>query len=378
MDIVLTPNNPRTLQKVKLSTLGASLIGVIVKTKDDHEIDIVNGADDSEALKRQIEDLVPVREWPYNGATVGRIANRIKDAKFSLDGKEYQLEQNLGGNILHGGANNWALQTWDIVHRTSTSVTMRLLSKDGDSGFPGDLEVQTTYALLAHKLNGVDMDELVISYHAKIPSKDSKTHVTLCNITNHAYWNLTGMKEPTILNHTLAFPTSGVVVGYLPQDGTGCPLPDGKIERFTPGKLSRPMEFPPEGCTIGSQIKQVADNKGYDHCYVLDPTKSWDGHNFKGVVRLSSDMSGVAMTVRTQDPGMQIYCGNWLGGLVPYTTMNKQTSGSSDKGYGEYAGVAFECSRLTSAITHPEWANSVIVRPHQEYVGKTAYGFCHL
>ncbi len=352
-------------------------MGVLVKTKLGEEIDVVNGVDDSKSLQRQINELVPKGEWPYPGATVGRIANRIKDAKFFLDGREYNVEKNFSGNILHGGSKNWALQTWDVIHRTSTSVTLRLVSRDGDSGFPGDLEVFTVYSLQTHKVGKQDMDELVISYHARIPHKDTHTLITLCNLTNHAYWNLTGMKEETILNHTLAFPTPGVVVGYLPQDGTGCPVSDGKIERFTVGKVSRPMEFPMDGVTIGSQIKQVSDNNGYDHCYVLDPTKSWDGLDFNGVVRLSSRTSGLVMTVRTQDTGMQIYSGNWLGGLVPYSNMNKKTSGK-DQGYGEYAGIAFECSRLTSAITHPEWAATVIVRPGQDYYGKTAYGFAYL
>ncbi len=274
---------------------------------------------------------------PYFGSTVGRFCNRIGGGIFNLDGVSYSLARNDGENHLHGGVVGFDKVMWSaepLGTEKGVGVSFSYLSKDGEEGYPGNLDVRAVY-LLTHD------NELRIEFSA---STDRATPV---NLTNHAYWNLAGEGHGTILDHELQIEADG----YLAV-GPGL-IPTGEIipVEGTPMDFSRPK-------TIGSRIGELGDMVGYDHCYAL---RSQDGL-LALAARVKDPGSGRVMEVLTTQPGIQLYTGNFLDG----------SDGAG--GYNRYAAFCLETQHYPDAPNKPEFA-STILSPGDEFHELTVHRF---
>lgn len=221
----------------------------------------------------------------YLGATVGRYANRIENGRFVLSGTEYQLKANNGPNSLHGGEKGFNKVLWQVTKQSNNEVELYYCSADGEEGFPGQLQVWQTITAR----NG----ELILSYKA-ITDKE-----TLVNFTNHCYFNLEGSES--INNHLLQINTAT----YLPIDSNSIPLAHyedglGSCFDFTHPK--------PIGDALCAQHAQLDAGSGFDHCYIFS-----DDNRLKTMATLTSPHTGVNLTLKSTQPGMQLYTANFVG-----------------------------------------------------------------
>jgi aldose 1-epimerase len=220
---------------------------------------------------------------PFLGVLVGRVANRIGNARFTLDGKEYTLEANDGANHLHGGSRGFNTKVWDAA-QTNNSVVLTLVSPDGDSGYPGDVTAAVTYTL-------TDGNVFRISYNAETMGK------TICNLTNHSYFNLNGQNSGEIYGHELQ-----INADYVTAVGEDL-IPTGELRpvKGTAYDFNAPKLI---GCDIGHV------GTGYDDNFVIS------ARDDKTAAVAYSPESGIRMTVRTNSPGIQLYTGNFLDGTA--------------------------------------------------------------
>ena len=320
----LTNNNGVT---VTISNYGGTVTSWVTPDKHGNKSSVIIGMDSlSEYLKKP----------PYFGALIGRYGNRIGDAKFTLDGKTYQLAANNGKNSLHGGNKGFDKVVWDATPGTDStrpSLTLSYLSKDGEEGYPGNLKVTVVYSLS-------NDDELNIDYTAET---DKATPV---NLTNHSYFNLTGSTANTILNHTLMIDADH----YTPVDTSL--IPTGKIE---PVK-GTPFDFT-KAEAIGARIDSVKG--GYDHNFVLNRKDS----SLQLVAVLSDTMSGRKLEVYTTEPGLQFYSGNFLDGKF---------SSHDGKPVNFRTALCLETQHFPDSPNKPNFP-STILKPGQKYHTETKY-----
>jgi aldose 1-epimerase len=275
--------------QVTVITLGATLQAV--KTPDAHGqvADIVLGYD----------TLAGYADKPnYFGATIGRYANRIGKAQFVLDGKTYQLPQNNGVNSLHGGDKGFDKRNWEITetHQGDTpSVTMRLVSPDGDQGYPGTLTATVTYSLS-------NSGALIITYGATTDKP------TMVNLTNHAYWNLSGEGNPHgALHARLTIPATQ----YTPVDDGLIPTGEFRAVKNSVFDFTKPMAIDAH-LRDGSDAQMVL-GRGYDHNWVVADKPSATP---RLMAHVEDDHSGRVMDISSTSPGVQFYAGNFLDGTL--------------------------------------------------------------
>jgi aldose 1-epimerase len=263
--------------EVKITNYGGIVTSWVTPDKKGNKSSIVVGFD---SLQRYLQ------QPPYFGALIGRYGNRIGNAKFSLDGKTYQLAANNGKNHLHGGLKGFDKVVWDgsIGDTSVASLMLHYTSKDGEEGYPGNLNVTVNYTL-------TDNNELIIDYNGET---DKATPV---NLTNHSYFNLTGDVNNTILDHFLMIEADN----YTPVDSTLIPTGEIKSVKGTPFDFTKPAK-------IGSRIDSVKG--GYDHNFVLNKQDT----SLKLVATLGDSLSGRQLEVYTTEPGLQFYTGNFLDG----------------------------------------------------------------
>lgn len=282
------------------------------------------------------DSLAPyLQHPPYFGALIGRYGNRIGDAKFSLDGTVYHLAANDGKNTLHGGIKGFDKVVWDatIPNDTVPSITLKYLSKDGEEGYPGNLNVTVQYIL-------TNDDGLKIEYNAET---DKPTPV---NLTNHSYFNLSGDVSNSILNETLMIKADSIT----PVDTTL--IPTGKITsvKGTAFDFTTPKE-------IG---KDFADVKGgYDINYVLNRTDS----SLEKAATVSDSISGRTMDVYTTQPGLQFYSGNFLDGKFKNHGNEPLTI---------HSAFALEAQHFPNSPNQPNFP-STILKPGEIYHQVTIY-----
>lgn len=286
-----------------------------------------------------IEDFY--RQSAYMGTTVGRYANRIRHGQFTIDGQDFQVSINQNGHCLHGGEEGFDQRRWQIDAQTNMQVTFSCESPSGDQGFPGTVKVTVTYTL-------TDDNAIKIEYCA---SSDQATPI---NLTNHAYFNLSGAESGLdCLSHYLSIAADQ----YLPTDAQGIPVGDLKSVQGT-GFDFRHLK------TIATDFLKDADqvpSKGYDHGYLFAEGRD----KSQPVVVLYSPEKDVCLQVLTDKPAIQLYSGNWLAG----------TPSRIDE-YQDHAGVALETQFLADSPNHPEWHdNDCILRPNQTYAFETIYRF---
>ena len=314
---------------VKILNYGGTVTDIITPDKNGKMGDVVLGYD-SLAGYRQTGN-------PYFGCLVGRYANRIANAKFTLDGKEYTLASNDGTNTLHGGLKGFDKVIWFVKLFTDSSLLLSYLSKDGEEGYPGNLSVDVMYSLSED--NG-----LKIEYAA---TGDKATPI---NLTNHCYFNLSAGGDSTILDHELMLKADK----YTPVDKTL--IPTGKIDDVK----ATPMDFTTSK-KIGRDIAQVTGG-GYDHNWVFQKPEN----RFDMIATLYHQPSGRYMEVRTTEPGIQFYSGNFLNGTL------KNTRGGIK--YGKHAGLCLETQHFPDSPNQPAFPTAIL-QPGETYQQITVYKF---
>lgn len=285
------------------------------------------------------EDLAPYTDGrsPYFGCVAGRVANRIDKGRFSLDGTTYTLATNNGPNHLHGGLVGFDKQVWSCEARSETSLTLALLSPDGAEGYPGAVAARVTYSLPSPT-------QLKIEYSA---TTDAPTPL---NLTNHTYWNLADGGASSVLAHEIELAADF----YTPVDETS--IPTGEIRA-----LSGAMDLRQRG-RVGRSIADADQGMGYDHNYVLRALEAADG--LRPVARVWEPASGRWMAVRTDQPGVQYYTGNYLDGVA----------GRGGTAYGKHHGLCLETQRFPDSVNRPHFP-SAILRPGEVYTHTTVHQF---
>jgi aldose 1-epimerase len=316
---------------MKVTNYGGIITSLEVPDRYGKLSDIVLGYDDLGGY---------LRETPYFGAIVGRYGNRIAKGKFVLDGKEYTLARNNGENHLHGGAKGFDKEVWDAQEFKNTSevgLKLHYLSRDGEEGYPGNLDITVTYSL-------TNLNELRIDYLA---TTDKATPV---NITQHSYFNLKGAGNGNILNHIVMINA----LRFTVVDSTLIPTGELRSVKGTPMDFTSPK-------SIGEHIKEVGNKPvGYDHNFVLNSPGLMEPE-----VKVFEPQSGRVMEVYTDQPGVQFYTGNFLDGSI---------TGKDGKKYGQYYGFCLETQHFPDSPNQPGFPTTIL-RPGESYKSSTIYRF---
>jgi aldose 1-epimerase len=316
-----------------ITNFGGRLVSLLVKDNKDQSVDVVLGHDSLKPYQGKTES--------FFGAVVGRYGNRIAKGKFSLDGKSYQLEINNGQNTLHGGFNGFYKKVWDAKQIDGHTLELSYLSKDGEAGYPGNLNVKVTYSL-------EDDHSLKISYSA------STDKATVVNLTNHAYFNLSGAGSKTITDHLLTLEADE----YTPVDTTL--IPTGKLEKVagTPFDFTKPKLI---GANVNDDNMQLKNGKGYDHNWVLRK-----GSGLRKAATVSSDKTGIVMEVLTEEPGIQFYSGNFLTDDI--------NNGKGGATYGYRSAFCLETQHFPDSPNQPSFPSTVL-KPGAMYHTVSVYKF---
>lgn len=329
---VFTIRNKNGLE-LEVITYGGIIRTLRVPDSNGEFEDVVLGYDNLEGY---------VQNNPYFGAIIGRYGNRIARGKFSLDGQEYSLATNDNLNHLHGGVRGFDKVVWQgesFEEDGAAGIIMTYRSADGEEGYPGNLDVTVTYTLN-------DQDELIFDYKA------SSDKPTIVNLTNHAYYNLTGM-EDDILGHVLEINASE----YLPVDTTLIPEDPMSVEG-TPFDFTSPYQI---GARINEEDIQLKNGFGYDHCWILDPSSESPAF----AASLYDSASGRFMEIFTTEPGIQFYSGNFLDGSI---------TGKENQTYAYRSGLCLETQHYPDSPNRPEFP-SVRLDPGEEYSSRTTTRF---
>jgi aldose 1-epimerase len=319
--------------EMKVITYGGIITSLKLPDRDGKLDDVVLGYDNLEGYLKQN---------PYFGAIIGRYGNRIAKGIFTLDSVQYKLAQNNGDNHLHGGNAGydkvvWSAEPLTITNAVGLKLTYR--SKDMEEGYPGNLDIAVNYIL-------GDDNSLTFEYFATTDKK------TIVNLTNHAYYNLTG-KSGDILGHELKINANK----YLPVDSTLIPLQPESVQ-------GTPFDFT-SAKTIGKDIEtdhvQLKNGRGYDHCWILnDPADS-----LNLAASLYDPGSGRLMEVFTTEPGIQFYSGNFLDGTI---------TGKGGAVYNFRTGLCLETQHYPDSPNRTEFPTTTL-NPGEEYRTKTVTKF---
>jgi aldose 1-epimerase len=309
---------------LKVTSYGATVTELHVPDRTGKLADVVLGFADLEGYQKGTA---------YFGAIVGRVANRIRGAKFKLEGKQYQLAANNGTNHLHGGVRGFDKVVWSAEPKETPAgpaLALTYVSKDGEEGYPGTLTARVTYTL-------TDQNELEVEMQATTDKS------TLVNLAHHGYWNLAGHDSGSILEQELTLHADR----YTPGDPL---VPTGVIQPVagTPYDFTQPK-------LVGRDLEAVGgEPAGFDNDWVVNG----DAHALRPVARLRDAKSGRVMTLEADQPGVQFYSGNFLDGSL---------KGKGGATYRQYAGLCLETQRFPNSINIPAWADEVVLKPGQTY-----------
>lgn len=315
---------------VKVIPFGATITEIQAPDRHGAVAHVLLGSDNFEAY---------AKGHPAAASVIGRFANRIANARFTIDGTEYQVAANNGRNHIHGGRTNFARVLWQAkpmpVGTDHAAVQFTYFSKDGEEGYPGNLTVTVTYTL-------TDANELRLDYEAKTDK------ATIVNLTNHAYFNLAGSGEA--LGHILWIDAEQ----YTPSDKELIPTGEIAPVKGTPLDFTSPT-------SIGARINQLKPTpNGYDHNFVLKT----DGHTPKLFARATDPKSGRTMEAFTTEPGVQLYTANHVRNFV----------GAGGASFGAHPGFCLETQHYPDSINKPHFP-SPIVRPDAPFKSTTIFKF---
>jgi len=313
-------------------TYGGTLQSLRVPDRDGKPVDVLLGFDSLEPYLTHDKFL---------GALVGRYANRIGAARFTLNGKAYPLAANDNGvNHLHGGLDGFNRRVWTVESASENRLLLSLFSPDGDQGYPGNLTVQVTYTLTA--------EGLTIDYRAE-SGRD-----TVCNLTNHAYFNLSGHDSGPVLDQTIQIPADR----YTPTDPLSIPTGEIAPVEGTPMDLRTTA---PIGARIGEDFPQLLQAGGYDHNWIPNGQPG----ALRTAARAASAVTGVSMEVLSTLPGIQFYTGNYLDGCP---------AGKGGAPYARRWGFCLETQFYPDSPNQPGFP-SCVLRPGETYAHTTVFRF---
>lgn len=315
--------------EVRVMAYGAAVLSIRVPDRHGALGDVVLGYDSLDGY---------LRDRCFMGGVVGRYANRIRGGRFTLDGREVVLGTNDGPNHLHGGHDGFHRRLWTAERVADDAVRLGLVSPDGDEGYPGRLDVSVTYALSPG-------NELSVDYRAETD------RATAVNLTQHSYFNLAG--AGTVLDHLLTIDADA----FTPVDETLIPTGERAPVAGTPFDFTRPTAI---GARLGDAHPQLRHGHGYDHNFVLR-----DGEGVRQAARLADPLSGRVLDVRTTEPGLQFYSGNFLAG---------EPRGRGGRAYGPHDALCLETQHFPDAPNRPAFP-STIVRPGEPFRSRTVFAF---
>jgi len=321
--------------EVCITNFGGRIVSIAVPDKEGQMKDVVLGFD-------KVSDYFPENNASDFGAAIGRYANRIKDGQITIDGETIQLPQNNFGHCLHGGPTGWQYQVYEVVEADAKHLKLLRVSPDGDNNFPGEVKAYVTYTL-------TDDNKIDIAYEA------TTDKATVINMTNHSYFNLSG--DPA--NHKI---TEDVLyingANFTPVDSTY--MTSGEIFPVA----GTPFDFTTAhaiGDQIAADCQQVRNGNGYDHNWVLD-----NGCDVNVVAcELYCPATGICLQVYTDEPGVQVYTGNFLDGTV---------TGKKGVVYQQRTGICLETQHYPDSPNKPQWP-SVVLRPGETYHSHCVFAF---
>jgi aldose 1-epimerase len=322
-----------TGMEVCITNFGARIVSIMVPDKNGNMTDVVLGFDN-------IEDYIQI---PTDfGASIGRYANRIGQGKITIDGQEIQLPQNNYGHCLHGGPTGWQNQVFKANQKDDKTITLTIESPDGDNNFPGNVIANVTYTL-------TDDNAIDIQYDATTDKK------TIINMTNHSYFNLNGDPSVNSMNQILYLSADSItpVDDTFMTNGTMVAVADTPFDFNTPKAIETDVN--------NFDCEQIKFGKGFDHNWVLK-TK---GDINQVAAKLSSPITGISLEVYTNEPGIQVYTGNFLDGTV---------KGKKGIVYPQRASVCLETQHYPDSPNKPHWP-SVILEVGKTYQSRCIFKF---
>jgi len=319
--------------EVCITNFGARIVSIMVPDKNDKLTDVVLGFDN-------IEDYINV---PSDfGATIGRYANRIGQGKITIDGQEIQLPQNNYGHCLHGGPTGWQYSVFKVNQPDNKTIKLTVESPDGDNNFPGNVMASVTYTL-------TDNNAIDIRYEATTDKK------TVINMTNHSYFNLNGDPSINSMNQILYLASDSIT----PVDSTFMTNGEMMAVAGTPFDFNTPKAIDQDVNNYDNE--QIKFGKGFDHNWVLK-TK---GDINQLAAKLTSPITGITLEVYTDEPGIQLYTGNFLDGTV---------KGKNGIVYPQRASVCLETQHYPDSPNKAHWP-SVVLEPGKTYTSHCIFQF---
>jgi len=317
-----------------ITNYGARLVSLLVPDREGKLLDVVLGFDNIADYLAQPSSF---------GATMGRVTNRIGYGKFALDGDTIRLSKNNGKHTIHGGDEGWRQQVFNAEQPNDSTLVLSYRSPDGESGFPGTVNVKVTYTLTA-------TNALTINYNAKTDKK------TVINMTNHSFFNLSGNPERSIMDNLLYVNANS----FTPIDSTLIPTGEIQSVKGTPFDFTTPISIA-DGLARDSLNKQLQYAEGLDLNFVLNTA----GNATAPAARLYEPTSGIALAVYTNEPGIQVYTAN---------TMNPAQKGKGGHPFRKHTAVCLETQHFPDAPNKPQWP-SIVLEPGDVYHSTCIYKF---
>lgn len=321
--------------EVCVTNFGGRIVSIMVPDRNGDFKDVVLGFD-------SVQAYFPQNNLSDFGASIGRYANRINQGKIVIDGDTIQLPKNNFGHCLHGGPSGWQYKVYEANQLNDSTLVLTMDSPDGDNNFPGNVKATVTYTLLSD--NAIDIDY-----------KATTDKTTVINMTNHSYFNLNGNPNEPITNNILTVNAAR----YTPVDSTY--MTTGEIVEVK----DTPMDFT-TAKVVGADIDkfefaQLKNGNGYDHNWVLDAA----GDDSQVAASLLSPSTGIQLDVYTNEPGIQVYSGNFLDGTQ---------TGKHGIVYNQRTGICLETQKYPDTPNKPEWP-SALLKPGETYNSHCVFKF---
>ena len=329
--------------EVCITNYGARVVSLVVPDKDGKPTDVVLGFDN---IAQYADTLNSPTDY---GSSVGRYANRIKNGKFTLNGQEYQLKQNDGPNCLHGGGTTgWMHKVYDAEQIDERTLKLTIVAEDGENGFPGTITAVTTYKV-------TDDNMLDITWEAETDKE------TIINQTNHNYYNLNGDFTQPGYDMVLYVNADN----FTPSDKLYIPTGEIRPVEGTPLDFRTPRAI---GDSIKSTYDQIQNAGGFDHNWCLNTYKDGKGDDTQVCASLYSPKTGILMEMFTNEPGVQVYSGNFQGIGNELNIQHKHGP------YPQHVSVCLESQKYPDSPNKKDWVQPTL-KPGEKYYSRAAYKF---